>query len=93
MPTLPRRRTRPSKGPSKLLWRHQYEQFRERLILARERAKLTQHEAAELLGRSQSFVAKSETGERRVDIVELTNFARVYRKPLHWFAPPDRPRR
>jgi transcriptional regulator with XRE-family HTH domain len=76
--------------PSKLLWRHQYAQFRARLILARERAGMTQHAAADALGKSQSFVAKSETGERRVDIVELMAFARVYRKPLAWFAPPDR---
>lgn len=78
---------------SRIIWRTQYEHFRQRLILARERARLTQREAAELLGRSPSFVAKSETGERRVDVVELMEFARVYRKRLWWFARPDRPPR
>jgi transcriptional regulator with XRE-family HTH domain len=79
--------------PSKLVWSVEYAAFRVRLITARELAGLTQHEAARLLGRSQSFVAKSETGERRVDVVELIEFARVYRKPLTFFAPGDRPPR
>jgi transcriptional regulator with XRE-family HTH domain len=79
----------PSRRPrsSRLRYAHDYTQFRERLVEARESARLTQHEAAAKLGRSQSFVAKSETGERRVDIVELVQFARLYRKPLTYFAP------
>ncbi len=74
---------------SKLLWQHQYEAFRKRLIEARDLAGLTQTEAAKMLGRSQQYVSLCETGERRVDIVELTNFARVYRQPLRFFAPVD----
>jgi transcriptional regulator with XRE-family HTH domain len=54
--------------------------------MAREEAGLTQRQASELLGRSQSFVAKSESGERRVDVVELAAFAEAYGKPLTYFA-------
>ncbi len=72
---------------SRRLWGIDYERFRALLIAARESAGMTQHEAADRLGRSQSFVAKSETGERRVDIVELWKFARLYGKPLGYFAP------
>lgn len=72
---------------SKILWQHQYEAFRRRLIEARESAGLTQTEVAERLGRTQVYVSRCETGERRVDIVELLNFARVYRKSLYYFAP------
>jgi transcriptional regulator with XRE-family HTH domain len=48
------------------------------LRTARHRAGLTQVEAARLLGRPQSFVAKIENGERRVDVVELAEICRVY---------------
>lgn len=55
------------------------------MVRAREAMGLTQREAARRLGRSQSFVAKSETGERRVDVVELSEFAEVYQKPITFF--------
>lgn len=42
-------------------------------------------EVAGLLSRPQSFVSKSESGERRVNFVELTHFAKIYRKPLGFF--------
>ena len=73
--------------PRKLEWGHDYDAFRRRLIEARESAHLTQRQAAERLGQPQSFVAQSETGERRVDVVELSRFARLYGRPLAWFFP------
>lgn len=79
------RRTR----ASKVLWQHQYTAFRRRLIEARESAGMTQAEVAQHLGKSQNYVSKCETGERRVDIVELANFARIYQRPLRFFAPID----
>lgn len=42
------------------------------------------------MGRSQSFVAKSESGERRVDVVELLEFARAYNCPVDFFVAPER---
>ncbi|HEX3869428.1 MAG TPA: helix-turn-helix transcriptional regulator [Pirellulales bacterium] len=42
---------------------------------ARKRAGLTQVEVAQRLGRPQSFVAKYEGGERRLDVVELLEVA------------------
>ena len=44
---------------------------------ARERAGLTQTELAERLGKPQSFVAKYEGGERRLDVVELLQVAKA----------------
>lgn len=44
------------------------------LIEAREKAGLTQTELAEKLGEYQSFVARLESGQRRVDVVELIRF-------------------
>jgi hypothetical protein len=39
------------------------------------------------LPRPQSFVSKIESGERRVDVVELSELAKLYQKPLDFFLP------
>ena len=44
---------------------------------ARKRARLTQQQLAERLDRPQSFVAKYESGERRVDVAEFIAIARA----------------
>ena len=43
----------------------------ELMIQARKQAHLTQHELATRLRKPQSFVAKYEGGERRLDVIEL----------------------
>jgi transcriptional regulator with XRE-family HTH domain len=55
-----------------------YLQFLKLLRRARIDAGLTQTDTAQRLRRPQSFVAKCESGERRVDIIELTAFCRAY---------------
>ena len=51
--------------------------LRELLVAARTRAGLTQRQVAEALGRPQSFVAKYEGGERRLDVIEFLQIASV----------------
>ncbi|MBI5711440.1 MAG: helix-turn-helix transcriptional regulator [Candidatus Eisenbacteria bacterium] len=65
--------------------RPEYRRFLARLRAAREQAGFTQAEVAKRLSRPQSFVSKCEAGERRVDVVELAAFARLYRRPLEFF--------
>ncbi len=72
---------------AKTLHSEAYRRFRERLKLARVEAGLTQVQAALGLGRPQSFVSKCESGERRVDVVELTEFSNLYSKRLRFFLP------
>lgn len=62
-----------------------YKAFRQRLRQAREEAGLKQAEVARILGKPQSFVSKCESGERRVDFIELLEFARVYAKNTSYF--------
>jgi transcriptional regulator with XRE-family HTH domain len=45
--------------------------FCELITEARQKADLTQHDVAKRLGKPQSFVAKYESGERRLDIIEF----------------------
>jgi transcriptional regulator with XRE-family HTH domain len=54
-----------------------YEAFRQQLIAARHAVGITQEQLAKQLGRPQSFVAKYEGGERRLDIVEFLQIARL----------------
>lgn len=73
-------------GSSRALHTQRYQAFLGRLRRAREAAKMTQVEVAQALGKRQTYVSKCELGERRVDFVELEDFAAVYRKPLSFFA-------
>ncbi len=56
-----------------------------RLKKARAHAGLSQVEVAALLGKTQSHVSKIESGQRRIDIVQLNEFAKVYKKKLDFF--------
>ena len=47
----------------------------EQLVAARNAANLAQQEVADLLGKPQSFVAKYESGDRRLDVVEFLEIA------------------
>jgi len=62
-----------------------YRRLLRRLQQARHQAGLTQSDVARAVGRPQSFVSKCESGERRIDAVELSVFARLYAKPLAYF--------
>ena len=59
-----------------------YRLFLRRLRQARTEAGLSQVQVAAKLRRPQSYVSKCESGERRVDVVELMEFARLYKKEL-----------
>ena len=64
-----------------------YKDFLKRLRKARLAAGLTQAQVAASMGKPQSFVSKCEAGERRLDLVEVQEFARLYRRPLSYFLP------
>jgi len=56
------------------------------LIDARKRSGKTQQEVADRLGKPQSYVAKVEGGERRLDVVEFVTLARALEiKPTRLF--------
>ena len=62
-----------------------YQEFLRRLREAREKAGLSQSEAARRLGKTQAFIWKCEVGERRIDLVEALLFARLYGKSVQHF--------
>ena len=63
--------------------------IQDRLKQARFESGLSQTEAADFLKRHQSFVSRSENGSRRVDIIDLIQFGKIYHKPIKYFLPKD----
>ncbi|MEH2347873.1 MAG: helix-turn-helix transcriptional regulator [Nostoc sp.] len=61
----------------KFVFSQNYEIFRRCMIAARKEAKLTQQTLAKSLKKPQSFVAKYENGERRLDVVEFLLVTRL----------------
>jgi transcriptional regulator with XRE-family HTH domain len=72
---------------SRSVYSERYQAFLQRLRAARKEAGLTQEEVSIKLNVHQSYVSKCESGERRVDVVELDEFAQLYQKSFEDFLP------
>lgn len=72
-------------GSAKALHARRYRAFLALLRRAREEACLTQFQLARLVSRRQTWVSKCELGERRVDVIELEDWARACKKDVAWF--------
>ena len=70
----------------KTIYTDEHAVFLAKLREARERAGLTQVDAAARMEVTQSFVSKCERGERRLDIVELNSWCRALGISLAKFA-------
>jgi transcriptional regulator with XRE-family HTH domain len=56
---------------AKSIYTRRHQRLRDLLIDARQSADLTQQEVAHRIGKPQSYIAKIEGGERRLDVIEL----------------------
>ena len=61
----------------------------ERLREAREYLGLSQEEVAQYVGLPRPAVSQIEHGNRRVDAIELMKFAKLYQRPVGYFAGED----
>jgi transcriptional regulator with XRE-family HTH domain len=64
---------------------NEYKIVLQRLRKVRLEAGLTQVQVAKKLGHHQSYISKIESGERRVDVVELKQIAKLYGKSVSYF--------
>ena len=69
----------------KTRWTSRQKKLQEILRQTRTDAGLTQAEVAERLGVPQSYVSKYESGERRLDILEVQDICAVYGVSLDKF--------
>ena len=69
----------------KSIYSKEHKYLVEQLKKARVEAGLDQEKAAKLLGKTQSYISKIESGQRRIDIIQLKIFAKIYKKNLNFF--------
>ncbi len=70
---------------SKSIYSPDQKNIAKKLKDARLEAGIDQTLVAKIMGKSQSYVSKIEAGQRRIDVVQLKEFAKVYDKSLDYF--------
>ncbi len=69
----------------KSIYSTEYDFVLSQLKRARIDTGMTQAEVAKRIGKPQSYISKCESGERRLDITEVNELAKLYKKPLNYF--------
>ena len=67
----------------KTIYSKEYKAFLRKLKKARKKTGLTQVEIAKKLGKPQSFISKIESGERRLDVIELKQISKLYKTRIN----------
>jgi transcriptional regulator with XRE-family HTH domain len=70
---------------SKSIYSKEYKNTIEKLKKARLEIGLKQEEVAKKLKKPQSYLSKIERGERRIDVAELQELAKIYKKEINYF--------
>jgi transcriptional regulator with XRE-family HTH domain len=63
----------------------EYALFIERMKKARLESGLRQIDVAKKMKRPQSYISRVESGEYRLDILEVKRFAKIYGKSIDYF--------
>jgi len=71
--------------PLKTIHRSEYDVLITKLISARKECDLTQKEVGDKLGWRQDYISKLEAKQRRLDILELHDLAKIYNKDITFF--------
>ncbi len=69
----------------KTIYTNEHKYIIQQLKIARIDSGLDQEEVAKLLQKTQSYISKIESGQRRIDVVQLKELAKVYKKSIDFF--------
>lgn len=69
----------------KSIYTKEYEYLVAQLKKARLDAGLTQVKVSKILKKSQSHISKVEKGQIRLDVIQLREYAKLYKKDLEYF--------
>ena len=69
----------------KTIYSKEHRYLVKQLKKARKEMGLSQEQVANLLHRTQSYVSKIESGQRKIDVIQLKKFAKIYKKSLDFF--------
>jgi len=70
---------------SKAIYSKDHKYIVEQLKKARQEAGLEQKQVAKMLKKTQSYISKIESGQRRIDVIQLKEFAKIYKKDISYF--------
>ncbi len=70
---------------TKSIYSKEYKNIIKKLKQARFEIGLKQEEVAKKLRKPQSYISKIERGERRIDVAELQEFSKIYKKDINYF--------
>lgn len=70
---------------NKTIFNEDYKILIKKLKEARFEIGLDQKQVADILKKTQSYVSKIESGQRRIDVIQLKSFAKIYKKDLNYF--------
>lgn len=70
---------------NKTIYSKEYKKIAKQLGEIRKEIGLTQKEVAQKLKKPQSYISKIENGEQRIDIIELKELTKIYKKDINFF--------
>ena len=70
---------------NKIIYSKEHRYLVKQLKKARKEIGLSQEQVANFLHRTQSYISKIESGQRKIDIIQLKKFVKIYKKNIDFF--------
>jgi transcriptional regulator with XRE-family HTH domain len=70
---------------SDIIYSRDHRELIRKLKQIRLKANLRQEDVAKILHRTQSYVSKLESGQRKIDLIEIKKIAKIYKVDINYF--------